>query len=137
MSPAEGIHAILSAASIIEGASGWAGKIGNLTEADLTVSILDRPGKQPEAVNGTDYPGIQVMVRGGRAADAYSTAYAKAREIYNALHVIPQNPAPYAELTSCLARTDIAPLGNDKNDRPMFSLNFDLIVTPANPGYRL
>lgn len=139
MSPAVGIHAILEAAALIGGSSGWTGKIGHFPETDNVIAVMDGPGRTPEVVVATDYPTIQILLRGDKSPTSYATSYAQAEAIFLALQALPTLPPPteYPELTSILARTSIAPMGRDDSNRPLFSMNFNLITTPVNAGYRM
>lgn len=133
-SPAVGISSILEAANIIGGASGWLSKVGAFGEEDGNMIVVkDSGGRSPEAPIAANYPTIQIMGR----CKVYTVGYQKMFDIFNALHMIPQNPSAYLELVSCLVRGDIVPLGQDDKQRFQFSLNFNLITAPVDTGYRI
>jgi Bacteriophage minor capsid protein len=138
MSPADGIRAILEAAGICGGATTWDSRTGALhTSQDRCVAVLDSGGRGSEVKIAIDYPTVQILVRADKNAGGYVAGYDKARECFIALQAINQNPAQFVNLTSCVVRGGITPVGRDDNDRPVFSLNFNLIVTiPGTEGYR-
>jgi hypothetical protein len=137
MTPAEGIEAILVDAGV-GGDLPWIISVSRFrTDPDMQIAIMDLPGKQPEVLIAQSYPGVQVLIRGSKSADGYTAAYAKSREAFNVLQAIPCPAAAYPELVSCIARHEPAPLGYDDQSRPLFSLNFDLIITPDELGHRI
>lgn len=136
MSPAEGIAAILMGRGLLGGMSGWTPYVSKLGTNDNSVAILDQAGRGREVKIGIDYPAVQLIGRGDKAGNSYSVLYAKMEAISLVLHSIDQNPSEWTELVSCLVRGGITPLGNDANDRPQVSLNFNLITAPINSGNR-
>lgn len=136
MSPAEGISAILEAAGLCGGVTGWASYVGQLGALDQAVCCFDHAGRGGEVKVAIDYPAVQIIVRGTKAQGGYSDAYAKAQEVFAALQGIDQNPTAYTNLVSCVARGQPTGMGRDENDRPMISLNFNLITNPDDDGYR-
>lgn len=138
MSPADGIRAILEDLGICGGTSGWGSRTGALhSSMDQCVAVLDSGGRGSEVKIAIDYPTVQVLVRASKNAGGYTAGYDKTRECFVALQAIDQNPAQFVTLTSCVVRGGIIPLGRDDSDRPVFSLNFNLIVTiPGTEGYR-
>lgn len=95
---------------------------------DNVILISDTGGQSSEAKWLMDYPTISIVVR---AVD-YPTGYAKAKEIKDALHSIPSQTINGDRWVSCLITGDINYLGMSDKDRPSFSLNFRLIIEPAN-----
>jgi hypothetical protein len=137
VAPSEGVEAILTAAGIA-GTIAWPIAISRFKIApDQQVALIDLPGRTPEVLIAQDYPGIQILVRGSKEGDGYTTAREKAKAIFNILQAIPIPCAQYPELGSCVARHDVAYVGYDEFDRPIMSLNFDLIVTPTVLGNRI
>src|SRR5690349_13147824 len=128
MSPAEGLEAILAAAGIIGGATGWEGRLGGLGTDGKQIAFIDSGGRPGEVKVAIDYPTVQLLVRGSKAAGGYSEAHAKAKAAYEALIGIPTPNGTWSELVSCTARGYINWLGRDDQDRPQFSLNFQLII---------
>jgi hypothetical protein len=137
MTPAEGIEAIL----VAEGVGGdlpWIISVSRFrTDPDMQIAVIDLPGRQPEVLIAQSYPGAQVLVRGSKSNGGYTAAYEKSREVFNVLQAIPCPAVAYPELVSCIARHEPAALGYDDQSRPLFSLNFDLIITPDELGHRI
>ena len=133
-SAAEGLKAILEGEGVFAG--NWYPRIGGLGTADWCVSLIDSGGRGGEVKVAIDYPSVQVLVRGSSSTGAYSATVAKAQEIYDTLMGIDTPRADWANLTSCVAISNPVWLGKDDKDRPQFSLNFRLIVTPENVGNR-
>lgn len=136
MSPAEGIKEMLVVGGLVDGASGWAGRVGGLSEIANCVAVLDAGGLPGEVKIQIEYPAVQVLVRGAAGQGGYSAAYSRTEQIHAYLQGHPQNPAEFARLTSCVAIGFINWLGRDANDRPQFSLNFQLITEPETQGNR-
>lgn len=135
MSPAEGIAAILTGAGTII-ANGWSLRVGLLGSQDNCLVVIDQPGRTPEPTVSIDYPAVQIIGRGSKAATSYSTLFQKLTDVKTLLHAIAQNPTAFPELVSCLVRGGVTTLGNDDSDRPQMSLNFNLITAPAVSGNR-
>lgn len=137
-SPAEGLKAIATTAGLIGGITGWTGNVGGLSTSTTAkeVSFLDSGGRAGEVKVAIDYPTVQVLVRGSKAAGGYSEAYQKAQAVYDALVGITTPNGIWARLVSCVPRGFINWLGRDDQDRPQFSLNFQLITTPESQGNR-
>lgn len=141
MIPSEGFEAILINAGLA-GPSivGWPIFLSRFGEdPDSQIALIDLPGRRPEVLIAQDYPGLQVLVRGTKAATGYPDAMAKARAVFNLFQAIPTVPAnaQYPELVSCVSRHDVAPIGYDDQSRPILSMNFDLIVAPVVQGNRI
>jgi hypothetical protein len=136
--PSVGIAAILNAAApaVVDGATGWPLSLGRLlTTSNRCVALIDGGGRTPEVKVAIDYPTVQVLVRGNKTE--YEASREKAKEIFNILQAHPTPTVDYPELVSSVAATDIAWLGYDPDgERPMWSLNFNLIVNPAAIGHR-
>lgn len=141
MSPAEGLHTLVEGA-VLGALTDFALRIGRLTDgagsSHREIVFIDHPGSPPETIVGVDYPSVQVIVRGAKSLVGYQESYLAIKAVTNFLHLLDTTTPPisYPELVSCLASTGIAPLGNDAQDRPQFSVNFRLITQPADPGNR-
>ena len=135
-SPADHFLDIIEASGLTGAGTIWSGYVGGFGEQDVAVCCFDLPGRKPEVAMAIDYPGLQVIVRGSRDGSSYGICYDQAVKLFNLLQTIPQHPSAYPDLVSCTARTSPAHLGKDENSRHMFSLNFDLITTPAVSGNR-
>lgn len=135
MSPAVSIKDILVAANVAEfpaaGASGWALAIGIITASAATsqqISIADTGGLDPNPKWLLDFPTVQLMVRG--APGAYVEAHAKAKQIKDVLLGIGTTDAGANSIDSITMQGDINLVGYDEKARPMFSLNFRMILEP-------
>lgn len=135
-SPAVGIYDVLEAGGFFGGATGWSGRVGGLTDVNAQIAVIDSGGRSGEVKIQIEYPSVQILVRGSPGQGGYDAAYDKAEKIHAALQGIPQNPVQFARLTSCVAIGFINWLGRDESDRPQFSLNFQLITSPATQGNR-
>ena len=135
--PAEGLKAICAAVTgLFGGSTGWVATVGGFSTTGKEISFLDSGGRSSEVKVAIDYPNVQVMIRGTKAAGGYSEAYQKAKEVHAALVGIETPNASWTYLTSCVARGDIIWLGRDDEARPRFSLNLQLITQPENIGHR-
>jgi hypothetical protein len=96
---------------------------------DACVGILPYGGSPPELSWGAENPRIQVLVRGANAGAStdYSDARAKANSIFRALHLA-KNITVSGRLYYCIKATgSVEFLENDQNNRPLFSVNFEVI----------
>lgn len=133
MHPGKGIKDILAAANLL---TGWKVELGDLPDVDQAIGIMDTGGRAPEPRLSINYPSVQILVLADRSPTGYLVGWTKCEEIRNALLGIPAGPAAYPELTMCNQIGDIVPLGRNDNNRPKFSLNFQLITEPTPTGYR-
>lgn len=137
-SPAWGVLQVLKAVTGMT--TGWDFHTGRLTATgpDKQVVLRRYGGRSSEPSIAIDYPAVQAIVRGSRGSvvGSYDEAEKKAITIKKALLGIPSKPAAYPDLDSVTMRGDINDLGFDDQDRPMFSLNFQLIVSYTESGYR-
>ncbi len=136
LNPAKGILALLNVATP-DLNSGWHFAFGRLVASpDKMVVVVNSGGRAPEPVIAQNYPSIQILVRGAKGAGGYDDAYLKAIACRSALLGIPSRPADYENLASITGIGDVTPLGYDDADRPMFSVNLQLITFHATSGYR-
>lgn len=128
----EGIKDILVAAGvgIFEpdySGTGWCIAISRTrNEPNTFIAIYDHGGQAPEPGLDVDYPSIQIVVRG--EPDGYKNAMSKCRAIKDVLLGRPSETRSGDVWASITMPTDVIPLGYDDNERPEFSLNFNLIV---------
>lgn len=130
--PVAGIKDILvgGGVGLFGGTAQWAIYIGKLVEIpDDTISIFGSPGGTPNPRWLLDYPGVQVIVRGNE--NGYVNARAKAQKIKDLLLGLPTQVIGGDHWLVVTMPGDIAPMGMDVKRRPMFSLNFKLIIEPA------
>lgn len=90
------------------------------------ITIMDTGGFAPEPGLDINYPTIQIIVRG--EPDAYVDAHAKCRQIKRFLLGRWSEVRNGDIWASIVMPNDILPLGYDGNERPEFSMNFNLIV---------
>jgi Bacteriophage minor capsid protein len=129
--PTEGVKNLLEAAGlgVLGAETGWAIRISRTKDKpDTLITLYDAPGKAPEPGLDINEPTVQVIVRG--APNGYRDAYAKCLRIKDELLGLPSTVMPpdndiWASVTM---PRDILSLGYDDNERPIFSLNFDLII---------
>jgi hypothetical protein len=137
--PSTGIADILVAANIgiaISPASGnnWPLFEGEMGSVDRAIMVRENGGRTPEVRIAINYPTVQVLVRGTRSD--YAVAREKAEEVFLALQAIPSGPAEWPELTSCCAVGGVTFAGRDEQERPVWSLNFNLITSKDPEGHR-
>lgn len=137
-SPAWNIAQILKAhASPNIDAAPWIITVDKMpADPDTVITVKDSSGPAAEPAVAIDYPGVQILVRGSQAGDGYAQAYDKIFAVRNALVGIPSRPSIWTALASCVQRGHIVPLGEQDTDRPVLSLNLQLIVWYTSMGYR-
>lgn len=129
--PSEGFRSLLVAAGIgtFNASTGWSIHIGKEpTEPDTAITIYDSGGSPPNPKWLLDYPSVQVRVRG--ANGGYVAARAKAVDIKNALLGLDSQDIDGDRWVSVTMAGDIGLIGYDQSNRPLFSLNFRLIIEP-------
>ena len=89
---------------------------------DNVVSIHDASGESPEVNYTYEKPGVQIRVRGAKGG--YKAAHEQAQDIRNFLHPTGNLTINGARYVGIWAEGDIIPLGDDDNERPLFSMNF-------------
>lgn len=98
------------------------------------IVVRDTGGKPPEVKIAINYPACQVLVRSDTAG--YDAARTKIHDVFVALHAIDASGTSFPSLTSCLSSSEPNFLGYDANKRPVWSANFNCIVSLASEGYR-
>jgi len=114
-----------------DGETAFVLKVGEMPDApDLVVVLYDTSA--PAGFPGLllEYAGIQVMVRGGKGAASYSSAYLMARKVRDYILGMPNAPAEFVELDGVIERGSINSLGVDDSNRPRFTNNFQLQIEP-------
>lgn len=136
-SPSEGIRDLLVAAGIgtYAATTGWSIHISKQPDKpDTAITIYDSGGRPKNPRWLLDFPTVQVRVRG--LVNGYLAARAKCEDIDNALVGLPSqdlNGDRWTMLTQISAPTF---LGYDENQRPEFSMNYQLTIEPASGTYR-
>lgn len=111
--------------------TGWCISISRMRDKpNAMIAIYDHGGQAPEPGLDIDYPSVQIVVRG--EPDGYKNAMAKCRLIKDVLLGRPSETRNGDVWASITMPTDVIPLGYDANERPEFSLNFNLIVHQGN-----
>jgi Bacteriophage minor capsid protein len=137
--PSEGIKDILVTESIGVFAGTdenvWSICIARMRDGpDKMICIFDAPGMSPEPGLNVDYPAIQIIVRG--TADGYPDAWRMCSTIKDILlgrpsAVVGADPELGVEGDTWASITmtgGIMAVGLDPSERPLFSMNFQLIV---------
>lgn len=100
---------------------------------DVCVGVFEYEGAIPSetfgnAATAIDRPRVQVLVRAGR--DDYPTARNQARTIRGILGAVTQTTLSGITVLRIRPTGSVNPLGPDENDRPMISVNFEVMVLP-------
>lgn len=133
-SPAEVAGSLLSA-SVVGGSTGWTLKIGKqVAEPDKTITFYDTGGQSPNPRWAVDFVMVQAMIRG--EPNAYGPAWAKAREVRDALLGRDSSTEGTDRWVSITCPGDVGFVGYDDAQRPMLSVNFRIIIEPSAVGNR-
>jgi hypothetical protein len=89
---------------------------------DSVITIIDQPGSPPESMLQYYKPMVQVIVRGER--NSYEATKTIADDILTCLHAYGPLTIDDTNYVGIWATSDVIPLGYDKSDRPIFSVNF-------------
>ena len=112
--------------------SGWEFKLGKIPSTpDKIIAFVDQGGQAAFPHMLTDFPGLQILVRGGRGGNGYQDGYLMIRLLRDTILGHPGQPPEFVELTSVTERGHIVPLGYDDADRHTWSSNYQLIVEPG------
>jgi hypothetical protein len=130
--PSEGVRDILVENSIgvfqpYARAGDWVIVISRVRDKpNKMIAIMDTGGRAPEPGLDINYYSVQIVVRG--EPDGYVDGFKKALAIKDVLlgrHSELRGGDVWASVTM---PHDIIPIGYDDNERPEFSLNFNLII---------
>lgn len=130
--PSEDARSLLIAAGVVSSTptADWAVHIGREPKTpNKVVTIYDTGGRAPNPKWLLDYPNIQVKVRG--APNGYAEARLKAIRIKDELLGITSLDVNGNRWVSVTMAGDITLIGYDENERPMFAINFRLIIQPS------
>lgn len=119
---------------IREGKSDWTIFVGKqATTPTASVTVKNAPGPDANPKYLLDYPAIQIMIRGNKGN--YTEAYAKAQLVKDRLLGIPSQDVNGVRWVLVNLIGDINDLGEDSNNSPLFSVNFQFIIEPpSNPN---
>lgn len=115
------------------GTSGWTIEIGLAPDKpNQVITILDTPGigQDPNPKWLLDYPTCQVMVRGD--VSDYLATQDEARAVKDILLGIDSQDVLGDRLVAVNMNGDIGFIGRDEDMRPLFAMNFALIVEPQS-----
>jgi hypothetical protein len=138
--PAEGIKDLLVSAGLgtFAGKTGWGIYLAKEPDGSGTphtvITVIDAGGFTPNPKWLLDYPTVQVRVRG--AKNDYIPTYNKARSVRDALLGLPSQDVNGERWVAVNAMGGIHWLGFDDQNRPIFTLNFRLILEPASGTHR-
>jgi len=107
----------------------YAIEIGGLPNSpDAVIAIADTGGLPANPAWLLDFPAVQVTVRG--TIGGYQSAWQQCKNIKDLLVGLPSQDINGDRWVSVLMATDVAFIGRDKNQRPIFTLNLNFIIEP-------
>lgn len=116
--------------TVVGGTTGWTLFTGKApAEPHQAVTSFDTGGTSPWPSRLLDFNAVQFQVRGNPGG--YAEAYTKAREVKDVLLGLDSQDIGSDRWVSVTMAGDIAYVGEDDKDRPLFSLNFRCIIEPA------
>ena len=109
---------------------GWHMEIGAMPDdPDKAIQINDTGGIEPNPKWALDFPTLQIMVRG--EVSGYLDAYRAAKAVKDVLLGIdPYTTTDGDRVVSITQNGDLGFIGRDDDMRPMFTINFALIIEP-------
>ncbi len=111
--------------------SGWGIFIGQEpTNPSTVITLFNSGGRESNPLWLIDFPSLNARVRG--APGGYEAAHQKAKDTKDALLGLPSQDLNGDRWVSVTMIGDINELGFNENNQPQFSLNFALIIEPAN-----
>jgi len=109
--------------------SGWQIEIGVMPDQpDKVISISDTGGLEPNPKWLIDYPTLQVMVRGN--VSGYLDTFIEAKAVKDLLLGVTSQDISGDRWVSITQNGDLGFIGRDEDQRPLFSVNFALIIEP-------
>jgi len=135
--PAEGLKDLLVTAGIgtFNATTGWSIRVAKeRNKPDTHITCYSSGGLAANPKWLLDFPSVMIRVRG--AANGYQSARVKAQAVKDALLGITSQTLNGDKWVAINAIGDINNLGFDDNDRPIFSLNFTLIIEPVSGDNR-
>ena len=112
------------------GTSGWQLEIGAMpNDPHEVIMITDTVGTEPNPKFLLDFPTVQVMVRG--KANGYLNTFREAKAVKDLLLGVDSFTTGDGDrLVSVTQNGDLGFIGRDDDMRPMFTINFALIIEP-------
>lgn len=116
------------------GVSGWQIEIGNMPDSpDRIIMISDTGGQDPNPKWLLDFPTIQIMIRG--AVSGYLITAREGKAVKDLiLGVASFTTSEGDRWVAANMNGDLGFIGRDENMRPLFSVNFALIIEPQVVG---
>ena len=137
--PAEDVKDILVTAGVGKftgaGPTDWQIFVGHeQATPDKCITLYDSGGVDPDPKWRLDYPNVQARVRS--AVGDYQGAHSKAVGVQDALLGLTPRTLNSKSYLGVLMRGGIAFIGRDDMDRPIVTLNFQILLVPASGTYR-
>ena len=111
--------------------SGWQIEIGAMPDKpDDIIYINDSGGLPANPKWLLDYPSMQVVVRG--AVGTYLDTFREAKAVKDLLLGVDSQDILGDRWVSITLNGDLGFIGRDEDERPMFSINFALIIEPQS-----
>ncbi len=130
--PAEAVKDALVTAGIgtFGAVSGWAIYIGQFPARPDTVLLINQVGgRSPFPHLLLNFPTVQIQIRGNQGG--YKVTRAQLKLAVDSLLGMSSQVLNGDTYRSCNQVGDVIYLGQDENERPMFSANLTFIVEPA------
>ena len=109
--------------------SGWQIEVGQMPDKpDKVIMIMDTGGRTPNPKWLVDFPSLQIMVRG--PINSYTATFREAKAVKDLLLGITSQDILLDRWVSVTQNGDLGCIGRDANMRPLFSVNFALIIEP-------
>ncbi len=124
--PSQGAKDLLAAHVV---GSGWDIQIGIMPDTpNKVISIHDTGGQEPNPKWLLDFPTIQVMIRG--EVSGYLATFVEAKAVKDLLLGVTSQDLNDDRWVSVTQNGDLGFIGRDDSMRPIFSVNFALIIEP-------
>ncbi len=116
------------------GTSGWAIEIGQFPDSpDRVIMLMDTGGFDPNPKWLLDFPTVQALVRG--KVGGYLDTFREAKAIKDILLGIDAFTTGDGDRWDGITQNgDLAGAGRDEHMRPLFSVNFAVILEPQVPA---
>ncbi len=124
--PSVGAKTLLAAHVAV---SGWTIEVGSMPKTPNKIIVLtDTMGRAPNPKWLIDYPALQAMIRGD--VGDYLATYREAKAVKDLLLGVTSQDISGDRWVSITQNGDLGFIGRDENARPLFSVNFALIIEP-------
>ena len=124
--PSEGIKTLITAHAATVS---YAIHIGSIPDSpDNVVLIQDSPGLAANPKFLLDFPGIRMVIRG--SVGSYLATYVIAKAFKDILLGLQSQDIDGDRWVSITTSGDLSANGQDKDDRPLLTMDFKLIIEP-------